>query len=85
LITACVNRSPRTTFSPSAISAGLASRKYQQSLISRRIAIVVLSATNWPIVKHHLEAIVEAIARATQGSFQEIECGRFTRKQTDPP
>jgi predicted nuclease of predicted toxin-antitoxin system len=54
--------------------------KYQQNLLRRQIAIVVLSATNWPIVRQHVEKILAAIALATPGSFQEIDCGRFTRK-----
>jgi hypothetical protein len=55
--------------------------KYQQNLVGRRVAIVVLSATNWPIIKHHLERIAAAIANAAPGSFQEIDCGRFSRKR----
>jgi hypothetical protein len=57
--------------------------KYQQNLTGQRMAIVVLSATNWPIIKPHLETIAAAISRAVPGSFQEVECGRFTRKK--PP
>jgi hypothetical protein len=53
---------------------------YQQNLGGRRMAIVVLSAANWPIIKNHIEAISAAIDRATPGSFQEVECGRFSRK-----
>jgi predicted nuclease of predicted toxin-antitoxin system len=54
---------------------------YQQNLSGRRMAVVVLSATNWPIIKNHIEAISAAIDRATPGSFQEVECGRFSRKR----
>jgi hypothetical protein len=54
--------------------------QYQQNLSERRMAIVVLSATNWPIIKHHLATIAAAISNAAPGSFQEIECGRFSRK-----
>jgi predicted nuclease of predicted toxin-antitoxin system len=53
---------------------------YQQNLSGRRMAIVVLSAANWPIIKSHVGAISAAIGRATPGSFQEVECGRFSRK-----
>ncbi|MFN7920783.1 MAG: hypothetical protein U0Q16_11835 [Bryobacteraceae bacterium] len=54
--------------------------QYQQNLRERQMAIVVLSATNWPIIRYHVEAIAMAVSTATSGSFQEIECGRFTRK-----
>ena len=54
---------------------------YQQNLSGRRMAIVVLSASNWPIIKDHIAAISATIDRATPGSFQSVECGRFTRKR----
>ena len=57
------------------------SLSHQQNLSGRRMAIVVLSASNWPIIKAHIPAISAAIDRATSGSFQEVECGRFTRKR----
>lgn len=54
--------------------------RYQQNLTGRKLAIVVLSATNWPIIRDYLGAIEEAIGTAEPGSFREVECGRFQRK-----
>ena len=54
---------------------------YEQNLSGRRMATVVLSDTNWPIIKNHIKAISAAIDRSTPGSFQAVECGRFSRKQ----
>src|SRR5580693_5938000 len=42
--------------------------RYQQNFTGRRIAIVVLSAPNWPIVKLRLEEIAAAVNAATTGS-----------------
>jgi hypothetical protein len=53
---------------------------YQQNLESRTIAIVVLSAHSWKIIRNHLPAIRAAIDAALPGSFQLVECGEFRRK-----
>ena len=47
--------------------------RYQQNLDGRRIADVVLSTPQWPIVKLHLEKIAAAVNTATAGSFIEVE------------
>jgi hypothetical protein len=47
--------------------------RYQQNLEDRRIAIVVLSTPQWPIVKLHLEKIAAAVNAATAGSYIEVE------------
>jgi hypothetical protein len=46
--------------------------RYQQNLTGRRIAIVVLSAPNWPIVKLRLEEIAAAVNAAMPGSYVEV-------------
>lgn len=48
----------------------------------RRIAVVTLSANNWPIIRLHLETIVGAVDRALPGTLQVVECGRFSRKRS---
>jgi len=58
---------------------------YQQNLDARRMAIVTLSATNWPLIRNHLTKIAAAIDRAVPGSFQAVECGRFSRKRQQEP
>jgi len=52
----------------------------EQNLGRRRLAIVALSANNWPIIKDYTPRILAAIDSAVPGSFQEVECGLFSRK-----
>jgi hypothetical protein len=47
--------------------------RYQQNLEGRRIALVVLSTPQWPIVKLRLEKIASAVNMATAGSYVEVE------------
>lgn len=42
--------------------------RYQQNLTNRRIAIVVLSHSPWPLVRLHIPGIVSAVDAATPGS-----------------
>jgi hypothetical protein len=46
------------------------------------LAIVALSTNNWPIVKDYVSKILAAIDGASLGSFQEVEYGHFSRKDT---
>jgi len=46
--------------------------KYQQNLVGRRLAIVVLLSTSWPRIRRVLPSVVEAIATASPGSYQEV-------------
>ncbi|MGP8245290.1 MAG: hypothetical protein ACLQVN_12320 [Bryobacteraceae bacterium] len=54
---------------------------YEQNLTGRRLAILALSANNWPIIKSHVPQILAAIDGALPGSFQIVNCGRFSRKK----
>ncbi len=54
---------------------------YEQNLIGRRRAVVVLSAVQFAILERHLPKIVQAIDHATPGSFQAVDCGTFSRKK----
>ena len=45
---------------------------YQQNLSGRRIALVVLSTPQWPLVKLHLDKIAAAVDACTPGSFAEV-------------
>ena len=47
--------------------------RYQQNLSSRRIALIVLGNSSWPIVRKHLTAIVIAVNAARPGSFAEVD------------
>ena len=52
----------------------------EQNLTARKIAIVVLSSVEFPILKAHLPVILAAIGKAGPGSFQVVDCGVFSRK-----
>ena len=54
---------------------------YEQNLVGRTIAIVVLSSVELDILKPHLPKIVAAIDNAKPGSFQTVDCGTFNRKK----
>jgi predicted nuclease of predicted toxin-antitoxin system len=47
--------------------------KHQQNLVSRRIAIVVLTTTSWPRMQRVLGTVVAAVGSATAGSYHEVK------------
>ena len=47
--------------------------QYQQNLAGRRIAVVVLSTPQWPMVRLHTVEIAAAIHAATPGSYAEVQ------------
>jgi hypothetical protein len=47
--------------------------RYQQNLAGRKIAIVVLGNSQWPMVKLVVARIVEAVNAATPRSYAEVE------------
>ena len=47
--------------------------RYQQNLSKRRIALVILGNSQWPLVRLHLDRIVAAVNACTQGSYAEVE------------
>ncbi len=60
------------------------SLKYQQNFTGRRIAVVSLSAINWPIIEPHVDKIVAAVDAAEPGTFTRVECGLFARGKRKP-
>ena len=46
--------------------------RYQQNLLNRRVAIVVLGTPRWPIVRLHVDKIAAAVNAATPGSYAEV-------------
>ncbi len=46
--------------------------RYQQDLSGRKIALVVLSNSQWPMVRQHLDKISEAVNASTPGSYIEV-------------
>jgi hypothetical protein len=47
--------------------------RYQQNLTGRKLSIVVLGNSQWPIVRLHLDAIVASVNAATPGGYTEVE------------
>jgi hypothetical protein len=47
--------------------------RYQQNLRDRRIAIIVLSTPQWPIVRLYVERVAAAVNAAKPGSYTEVE------------
>jgi hypothetical protein len=50
------------------------SLEHQQNFTGRRIALVVLTRNNWPLVKPHVAKIVEAVATSSAGSYRTVDC-----------
>jgi hypothetical protein len=46
---------------------------HQQNLSERRLAIVVLGISAWPILRRYVDHVVAAISKATPGSYSEVE------------
>ena len=47
--------------------------RYQQNLTGRRIALVVLSTPQWPVVRLHKDRIAAAVNAATPGSYTDLD------------
>ena len=47
--------------------------RYQQDLTRRKIAVVVLGRQQWPQLRPHVHLIVQAVNRATLGSYVEVD------------
>jgi hypothetical protein len=46
--------------------------RYQQNLIGRRISIVVLGNSQWPVVRLHLDIIAAAVNGVAPGGYAEV-------------
>jgi hypothetical protein len=47
--------------------------RYQQNLAGRKIAVVVISNPQWPVLRLHVEQVVAAVNAATPGSYTEVD------------
>jgi hypothetical protein len=47
--------------------------RYQQNLEGRKIAVVVLSTPQWPMVRLHVAEIAAAVNAAMPGSYAEVQ------------
>ena len=52
--------------------------KYQQNLVNRKIAVVVLSTTSWPRIQKSLPAIVEAIGSVQENGYVEVNISQVS-------
>lgn len=50
--------------------------RYQQNLAGRQIAIVVLSNSNWPVMRRYVDRVVNAVNSAGSGDYIEVEIPR---------
>src|SRR5262247_1570985 len=53
--------------------------RYQQNLAGRKIAIVVLGNSQWPVVRLHVQQVAAAVNAATPGSYTEVDIPRGKR------
>jgi hypothetical protein len=53
----------------------------EQNLKGRRLAVVALSDIRLPILRGSLAKIIAAIDSSKPGSYQEVDCGSFSRKR----
>ncbi|MBS1827942.1 MAG: DUF5615 family PIN-like protein [Acidobacteria bacterium] len=57
---------------------------YEQNLSVRRIAVLVLSAVEWHIIRESLALIQTAVDAAEPGEYRRIEVGTFQRNPPRP-
>lgn len=46
--------------------------RYQQNLVGRRLAILVLPTTSWPRIRRHLDEITAAVRTMGAGTYLEL-------------
>ena len=46
--------------------------RYQQNLVRRRIAILVLPTTSWPEIRQHEAAVLAAVNTMQAGEYREL-------------
>jgi hypothetical protein len=47
--------------------------RFQQNLIGRKIAIVILGNAQWLVLRRYVDRVVAALNEATPGSYTEVE------------
>ena len=47
--------------------------QYQQNLVGRKIAILVLSNAQWPVLRRHVDKVVLAVDAAEPGSLAIVD------------
>jgi hypothetical protein len=46
---------------------------YQQNLIDRKIAIIVIGNAQWPVLQRYVHLVVEAVSTAKPGSYYVLD------------
>ena len=46
--------------------------RFQQNLVGRKIAVVVLGQQQWPRLRPHIQRVIEAVDAAKPGSYAEV-------------
>ncbi|MBI1177556.1 hypothetical protein GC207_08975 [bacterium] len=46
--------------------------RYQQNLADRRVAILVLPTTRWPVIERHTLVVKEALKNLRSGEYREL-------------
>ena len=54
---------------------------YEQNVLERRLALLILSAQDWPIIKQNVAQIAAAIKDAKPGMVVVVDCGVFVRRR----
>lgn len=47
--------------------------RYQQNLSGRKISIMVLSISSWPILQRHVDKVIAAVETITTGAYIEVQ------------
>ena len=47
--------------------------RYQQDLTGRKIAIIVLGNAQWPVLKLHVQRVLDAVNAAKPGTYFELD------------
>jgi hypothetical protein len=50
--------------------------RYQQNLMRRRLALIVLESNQWPVVRASANWVLRAVNAATPGSYQTVPFDR---------
>ena len=53
----------------------------QQTMEGRKLAVLCMTANNWPIVQPHIQNVVEAVDGAEPGTAMVVWCGEFQPKR----
>ena len=58
---------------------------YQQNPVGRTVALVVLSETQWQVVRSGSDRILEALIGIAAGSYREVTLARPSQVRRPPP